>query len=104
MMCGCRFVRYLERIAALRPQLDNSELERCLWRWSLQYVDGDPANSTSSVKSRKPLAGIEISVMDDARRSLRFADVRVVPSYQFKSLGVWMAFQIDCGAADKSEP
>lgn len=37
-------------------------MERWLNNWILQYVDGDPANSSEEVKARRPLAAAEVKV------------------------------------------
>jgi type VI secretion system protein ImpC len=37
-------------------------MERWLNNWILQYVDGDPANSSEETKARRPLAAAEVKV------------------------------------------
>ena len=60
----CRFAHYLKCI--VRDKIgsfkERDELQRWLQRWIMQYVDGDPLNSTEIVKSQKPLAAAEVVV------------------------------------------
>lgn len=39
-------------------------MQRWLNDWVLQYVDGDPENSSESVKAQKPLAAAEVQVAE----------------------------------------
>ncbi len=38
------------------------EMQKWLQSWIMQYVDGDPANSSELVKAKKPLAAAEVIV------------------------------------------
>ena len=37
-------------------------MQRWLQEWIMQYVDGDPANSSETTKAQKPLAAAEVQV------------------------------------------
>ena len=60
----CRFAHYLkcivrDKIGSFRERED---MERWLNEWIMNYVDGDPVNSTQETKARKPLAAAEVVV------------------------------------------
>ncbi|UXH80608.1 type VI secretion system contractile sheath large subunit [Roseateles amylovorans] len=59
-----RFAHYLKCI--VRDKVgsfkERSEMERWLNKWIMNYVDGDPANSSETTKSQKPLAAAEVLV------------------------------------------
>ncbi len=60
----CRFAHYLKCI--VRDKVgsfkERDEMQRWLNKWIMNYVDGDPANSSEDTKSRKPLAAAEVTV------------------------------------------
>ena len=60
----CRFAHYLKCIARdkVGSFKERDDMSRWLNKWIMNYVDGDPANSSEEVKSRKPLAAAEITV------------------------------------------
>jgi type VI secretion system protein ImpC len=41
---------------------ERGDMERWLNAWIMNYVDGDPANSSEHTKSQKPLAAAEVIV------------------------------------------
>ena len=41
---------------------EREDMQRWLQKWILQYVDGDPANSSETTKAKKPLAAAEVLV------------------------------------------
>jgi type VI secretion system protein ImpC len=62
----CRFAHYLKCI--VRDKVgsfkDRSAMEKYLNNWIMNYVDGDPANSSDTVKAQKPLAAAEVTVAE----------------------------------------
>jgi type VI secretion system protein ImpC len=60
----CRFAHYLKCI--VRDKVgsfkEKEDMSRWLNKWIMNYVDGDPANSSEDVKARKPLAAAEVTV------------------------------------------
>ncbi len=60
----CRFAHYLKCI--VRDKIgsfkEREDMARWLNRWIMNYVDGDPANSSETTKSQKPLAAAEVVV------------------------------------------
>ncbi len=64
LFATCRFAHYLKCI--VRDKVgsfkDRSAMEKYLNNWIMNYVDGDPANSSDEVKAQKPLAAAEVTV------------------------------------------
>src|ERR1044071_1484608 len=64
LFASCRFAHYLKCI--VRDKIgsfkERDDMQTWLQNWILQYVDGDPKNSSEDVKARKPLAGAEVVV------------------------------------------
>ena len=64
MFACCRFAHYLKCI--VRDKIgsfkERADMERWLSNWILNYVDGDPENSSEESKARKPLAAAEVVV------------------------------------------
>jgi type VI secretion system protein ImpC len=62
----CRFAHYLKCI--VRDKIgsfkEREDVERWLNEWIVNYVDGDPRNSSQETKARKPLAAAEVVVED----------------------------------------
>jgi len=60
----CRFAHYLKCI--VRDKVgsfkDRGAMEKYLNNWIMNYVDGDPANSSDVTKAQKPLAAAEVTV------------------------------------------
>lgn len=64
-------------------------MERWLNKWILQYVDGDPTNSSEEVKSRKPLAAAEVVVEEDESNPGYYRSrFYLRPHYQLEGLTV----------------
>ncbi len=59
-----RFAHYLKCI--VRDKVgsfkERGDMEKWLNKWIMNYVDGDPANSSETTKSQKPLAAAEVVV------------------------------------------
>ncbi len=64
LFATCRFAHYLKCI--VRDKVgsfkDRSAMEKFLNNWIMNYVDGDPANSSDTTKAEKPLAAAEVTV------------------------------------------
>ena len=67
LFATCRFAHYLKCI--VRDKVgsfkERDDMQKWLQNWILNYVDGDPANSSEEVKARKPLAAAEVIVEED---------------------------------------
>jgi type VI secretion system protein ImpC len=60
----CRFAHYLkcmvrDKVGSFRERED---MAKFLNKWIMNYVDGDPANSSQTTKAQKPLAAAEVVV------------------------------------------
>jgi type VI secretion system protein ImpC len=91
LFASCRFAHYLKCI--VRDKIgsfkERSHMEKWLNDWILQYVDGDPANSTEEVKARKPLAGAEVVVEEvEGNPGYYTSKFYLRPHYQLEGLTV----------------
>lgn len=91
LFASCRFAHYLKCI--VRDKVgsfkERDEMERWLNKWILQYVDGDPANSSESTKARKPLAAAEVRVQEvEGSPGYYTSQFFLRPHYQLEGLTV----------------
>ena len=87
----CRFAHYLKCI--VRDKVgsfkERDDMERWLNKWIMNYVDGDPANSSETTKSQKPLAAAEVVVAEDpANPGYYSSKFFLRPHYQLEGLSV----------------
>ncbi|RKP44638.1 type VI secretion system contractile sheath large subunit [Trinickia fusca] len=86
-----RFAHYLKCI--VRDKIgafeERSDMERWLNDWIMNYVDGDPANSSQETKARKPLAAAQV-VVDEIEDNPGYyaAKFFLRPHYQLEGLTV----------------
>ncbi len=97
-----RFAHYLKCI--VRDKIgsfkERDSLQRWLSDWILNYVDGDPANSTETTKARRPLAGAEVEVKDvEGRPGFYSAVFKLRPHYQLEGLTVSLRLVSRLGGA-----
>ncbi|KJV35895.1 type VI secretion system contractile sheath large subunit [Pantoea sp. SM3] len=91
MFACCRFAHYLkcivrDKIGSFR---ERDDMERWLNDWVMNYVDGDPANSSQETKSRKPLAAAEVTVEEQEDNPGYYAAKFFLrPHYQLEGLTV----------------
>ncbi len=86
-----RFAHYLKCI--VRDKIgsfkERDDMQRWLNNWIMNYVDGDPANSSEEVKSRKPLAAAEVTVEEDPGNPGYYSSkIYLRPHYQLEGLTV----------------
>ena len=87
----CRFAHYLkcivrDKIGSFR---ERDDMERWLNDWVMNYVDGDPANSSQETKARKPLAAAEVQVAEiEDNPGYSTAKFFLRPHYQLEGLTV----------------
>lgn len=91
MFACSRFAHYLKCI--VRDKIgsfkERADMERWLSDWILNYVDGDPQNSSEDIKARKPLAGAEVEVKEiEGKPGYYSAVFRLRPHYQLEGLTV----------------
>jgi len=91
LFASCRFAHYLKCI--VRDKVgsfkERDDMERWLNKWILQYVDGDPANSSEATKARKPLAAAEVRVQEvEGNPGYYTSQFFLRPHYQLEGLTV----------------
>src|SRR3954451_8386391 len=87
----CRFAHYLKCI--VRDKIgsfkERDDMQRWLNKWIMNYVDGDPANSSEEVKARKPLAAAEVTVEEiPGNPGYYSSKIFLRPHYQLEGLTV----------------
>ena len=69
--------------------MEREQLQAYLQKWIMQYVDGDPANSSETTKAKKPLAAAEVTVQEDQANPGYYNSVFALrPHYQLEGLTV----------------
>jgi type VI secretion system protein ImpC len=86
-----RFAHYLKCI--VRDKIgsfkEREDMQRWLNKWIMNYVDGDPANSSEDVKARKPLAAAQVVVEEVAGNPGYYSSKFYLrPHYQLEGLTV----------------
>jgi type VI secretion system protein ImpC len=87
----CRFAHYLkcivrDKIGSFRERED---MQKWLNTWIMNYVDGDPANSSQETKARKPLAAAEVTVEEvEGNPGYYTSKFFLRPHYQLEGLTV----------------
>ena len=91
LFATCRFAHYLkcmvrDKIGSFK---ERSDMQRWLNDWILQYVDGDPANSSEETKARRPLAAAEVQVEEvEGNPGYYSSKFFLRPHYQLEGLTV----------------
>jgi len=91
LFASCRFAHYLKCI--VRDKVgsfkEREDVQKWLQKWILQYVDGDPANSTEITKAKKPLAAAEVIVEEvEGNPGYYTSKFFLRPHYQLEGLTV----------------
>lgn len=91
MFATCRFAHYLKCI--VRDKIgsfkERDDMQRWLNNWIMNYVDGDPANSSETTKSQKPLAAAEVVVEEvEGNPGYYSSKFFLRPHYQLEGLTV----------------
>src|SRR6186997_609660 len=87
----CRFAHYLKCI--VRDKIgsfkEREDMQIWLQKWIMNYVDGDPAQSTETTKAQKPLAAAEVQVEEvEGNPGYYSAKFFLRPHYQLEGLTV----------------
>ncbi|WP_395480220.1 type VI secretion system contractile sheath large subunit [Candidatus Curculioniphilus buchneri] len=87
----CRFAHYLKCI--VRDKIGSfqsrDDMEKWLNKWIINYVDGDPVNSSQQTKARRPLAAAEIQICEQSDNSGYYqANFFLRPHYQLEGLTI----------------
>jgi len=91
LFATCRFAHYLkcmvrDKIGSFK---ERDDMQKWLQKWIVQYVDGDPKNSTELTKSRKPLAAAQVLVEEvEGNPGYYAAKFFLRPHYQLEGLTV----------------
>jgi type VI secretion system protein ImpC len=91
LFATCRFAHYLkcivrDKVGSFKERVD---MQRWLQNWIMQYVDGDPANSSEETKARKPLAAAEVVVEEvEGNPGYYSSKFYLRPHYQLEGLTV----------------
>jgi type VI secretion system protein ImpC len=91
LFATCRFAHYLkcmvrDKVGSFK---ERDDMQRWLQDWILQYVDGDPANSSEQTKARRPLAAAEVIVEDvEGNPGYYTSKFFLRPHYQLEGLTV----------------
>lgn len=91
LFATCRFAHYLkcivrDKVGSFKERVD---MQRWLQDWIMQYVDGDPANSSEETKARKPLAAAEVVVEEvEGNPGYYSSKFYLRPHYQLEGLTV----------------
>ena len=91
LFATCRFAHYLKCI--VRDKVgsfkERADMERWLGDWILNYVDGDPENSSVTTKAEKPLAAAEVRVQEvEGNPGYYTSQFFLRPHYQLEGLTV----------------
>jgi len=91
LFASCRFAHYLKCI--VRDKIgsfkERDDMQIWLNNWIMQYVDGDPANSSEQTKARKPLAAAEVVVEENEEDPGYYTSrFYLRPHYQLEGLTV----------------
>jgi type VI secretion system protein ImpC len=94
MFATSRFAHYLK--CMVRDQIgetkEKEELQKWLQTWITQYVDGDPKNSTTAIKARKPLAAAKVDVFaDEENPGYYAARFYLRPHFQLEGMDIGMS-------------
>jgi type VI secretion system protein ImpC len=93
MFAVCRFAHYLKVMVRdkIGSTKEKEELQRWLQNWIVQYVDGDPVNSSDEVKRKKPLAGAKITIVPNEENPGYYsATFELRPHYQLEGMNIGM--------------
>jgi len=91
LFATCRFAHYLkcivrDKVGSFKERVD---MQRWLQDWIMQYVDGDPANSSEAVKASRPLAAAEVVVEEiEGNPGMYASRFYLRPHYQLEGLTV----------------
>ncbi|MBU6436542.1 MAG: type VI secretion system contractile sheath large subunit, partial [Betaproteobacteria bacterium] len=68
---------------------ERADMQRWLQDWIMNYVDGDPANSSETTKAQRPLAAAEVQVEEiEGQPGYYSSKFFLRPHYQLEGLTV----------------
>jgi type VI secretion system protein ImpC len=91
LFATCRFAHYLKCI--VRDKIgsfkERDDVQKYLQKWILQFVDGNPGNSSETTKAQKPLAAAEVVVEEvEGNPGYYSSKFYLRPHYQLEGLTV----------------
>jgi len=94
MFAVSRFAHYLK--CMVRDQIgetkEREDLEKWLQKWIVQYVDGDPRNSSVATKAKKPLAAAKVEVFaDEENPGYYSAKFFLRPHFQLEGMDIGLS-------------
>lgn len=94
MFAVSRFSHYLK--CMVRDQIgetkERADLEKWLQKWIIQYVDGDPRNSSVATKAKKPLADAKVEVFaDEENPGYYSAKFYLRPHFQLEGMDIGLS-------------
>ncbi|MET1415350.1 type VI secretion system contractile sheath large subunit [Roseibium sp. HPY-6] len=94
MFATTRFAHYLKVMVRnkIGSTKESAQLQRWLNDWIMDYVDGDPDNSTEETKARKPLREAKVTIIDDEENPGYYrAQFFLRPHYQLEGMDIGMS-------------
>ncbi|MEM6304066.1 MAG: type VI secretion system contractile sheath large subunit [Pseudomonadota bacterium] len=91
LFATCRFAHYLKCMVRdkVGSYKSRDDMQKFLQSWIIQYVDGDPANSSETTKAQKPLAAAEVVVEEvEGNPGYYASKFFLKPHYQLEGLSV----------------
>ncbi len=91
MFAVSRFAHYLkcmvrDKVGSYKEQ---DQLQRWLHNWIMDYVDGDPLNSSEETKCRRPLTGASITIVPNEENPGYYtATFELRPHYQLEGMDI----------------
>jgi len=91
LFAACRFAHYLKCI--VRDKIgsfkERDEMQRWLNTWIMNYVDGDPVNSSEATKAKRPLSAAMVTVEEvEGNPGYYTSNFFLRPHYQLEGLTV----------------
>src|SRR5438067_5999890 len=91
LFATCRFAHYLKCI--VRDKVgsfkERADMQRWLQSWIIQYVDGDPVNSSETTKAKRPLSAAMVTVAEvEGNPGYYTSNFFLRPHYQLEGLTV----------------
>ena len=91
LFAACRFAHYLKCI--VRDKVgsfkERDEMQRWLNAWIMNYVDGDPVNSSEATKAKRPLSAAMVTVAEvEGNPGYYTSNFFLRPHYQLEGLTV----------------
>ncbi|WP_342165051.1 type VI secretion system contractile sheath large subunit [Methylobacterium sp. SD21] len=94
MFAVSRFAHYLKCMVRdkVGSTMEKDQLTRWLQDWIVQYVDGDPVNSSEKVKASKPLAAAKVEIFENEENPGYYAArFYLRPHFQLEGMDVGMS-------------